>query len=56
MLDDARKQKTNWLLPRYVLFGGAHHNSFSAPLRHINGRSKYVLILANFQQIVFRYS
>lgn len=49
-------KKTNWLLPRYVLLGGAHYHSFGTPLRRINGRSKYVLILANFQQIVFRCS
>lgn len=49
-------KKTNWLLPRYVLFGGADHYNFSTTLRCINGRSKCVLILANFQQIVFRCS
>ena len=47
-------KKTNWLLSRYVLLGGAHHHSFSTTLQRINGRSKCVLILANFQQIVFR--
>lgn len=47
-------KKTNWLLPRYVMLGGAHHNSFGTPLRRIYGRSKCVLKLANFQQIVFR--
>ena len=46
-------KKTNWMLPRFVLLGSAHHHSFITPLRRINMRSKYVLILANFQQIVF---
>lgn len=55
-MQENKKQKTNWLLPRYVLLGSAHHHSFGTPLRRINGRSKCVLILANFQQIVFRCS